>query len=166
VKLREYPPKEKPKLTLEFKLREKDYGTRELQEGVTGAVEAWRKWSSATLQSAKNYMRMVGEQRWFKVAKARRLARYSVRGETVTRVPNSERIVSGCGFELTDLRVQSGKDAQERWISVCFEAFTSEGDDMMAILGATVKRIAQVPPPASLLRMECSYSYPKWLDRL
>jgi hypothetical protein len=163
VKLREYErkrPGDPRTLNIEFKLRDSVTAPEVLCDGVTGLVEAWRKWSQKLETSEADFVTTSGipQVTWQTVPKQRKLARYrasSTGGELITPGTPQEQVPSGCTIEFTRLSDQSA--------TLGFEAFGDE-THLRALLQMAVRdTFAKEPRQPQALTLENSCGYPAWI---
>jgi hypothetical protein len=140
---------------IEFKVRERDHGPRELLAGITGNVEEWRKWSFGTDASTPGLG--LPTDLWVEVRKMRRSASYQPPG--FEPWVEAARQGDGCSVELTELRLP-GDD----WSTLGFEAFGSEDTVLASLERAVCAFFAGLHPP-EVMGGHLSSGYPGWLRR-
>jgi len=152
--------------SLEFKLREHDYGRRSFPAGpgaagaspggsAVAAVEAWQKWSLPQRRWGIPRRRLP----WVEVNKVRRMVTYEL-NPAGNVAPTGGSPAEGCRVELTSLRV-----AGQAWCTVGFEAFGSDDRQLDALVATGNAVFAEVPAGHGL-EAAVSCAYPEWLQML
>ena len=137
---------------VEIKRRDAEGDRVPFQKDVVGHVERWRKWSfdAAERTSADGTF-------WVAVAKTRRKLRYRIGpdGQVIAHRDEAPP-ANGCDLEVT--RIAVGDD---RWWSVCLEAFGDEADVRDTLL-RTARYVFAIghPPPLDAAH---AMGYAAWL---
>lgn len=145
---------------LEIKWRQAELTQLSFSDQLEGKAEKWIKWSWEDSTAQNQIPKELVGNPWVNVTKVRSQRLYQVLpDQSVTAVPITESIDSGCTVELTQLRVLN-----QDWWSLAFEA---SGDDtqLMENLQAVVSWVFQTYP-GSKLPVEDSFAYPSWLSRV
>jgi hypothetical protein len=144
---------------IEAKRSEMDHGVHAWHEAVAGRCVQWHKWSY-DLAEARSTGVAAPDAAWLTVHKRRDLRKIDVSPSgAVAEVPAKTRVEDGCMLELSRLAVR-----EDRWWSVCFEAFGAP-ERLRAILDASVVHAVATAVPEFELGPADSQDYAPWLSR-
>ena len=133
----------------------------QFHEGVTGALEQWRKWGFRLAEPGPARMRTLASvAAWIAVRKERRLRTYWVQDDwSIVAVPAAESQPQGCELELTEVDADG-----QSWWTLAFEAFGDEstlGDRLLRV----ARHVFRADEPPSLQAKD-SHGYAAWLTNL
>jgi len=157
------------------KLREESLEVKALGEepglwrgpaGPCGKRQFWVKWSLAGTGLPIRAGDRQGAGEWRRVTKERRQRQFIPCGAGGGGIssPLAE-MQRSCQVELTRVTVENREPA---WLTLGFEAFGEPDAGLLVTLEATAEAFFRDrgPPPASILTLANSLSYPAWLNRL
>ena len=138
--------------TLELKVRQSVDARIELDEGLAGRTEAWRRWSPA-----EGLVEDGSERRWVDVQKSIVKRRFSVAGTEIAFSP--QMTGAGCDVEIVDVTV-----AAVRGWSFAFAAFGPLATRTEALLASWQTLETATPRPDQFrLATGRAMGYPEWL---
>ncbi len=155
VKLRTY----KEKRNFEIKLLRGAAETVRLTPSASGRADCWVKWSYGDDPAHAMVQALMDKTEGFiDVEKKRFLRKFSMdAGSQAVEVDAKQMPMSGCGIELTQLKV-NGVD----WWTFGFEAF-GPAENIQTILRSIASDFFTEHPPTALFSSANSCSYPAWL---
>jgi hypothetical protein len=135
------------------------------QDGVTGRVDEWVKWSLKPSSSIASALETELHQSgvWCMVEKRRYTQKYAVSADRVVAVSPDAWPDAGCNIELTLLDVEQEK---ESWMTFGFEAFGTSDQVAGLLVEAVACFFAAHGLPPLELAEHNSFSYPVRLVRL
>lgn len=140
--------------TLELKVRQSLDGRIELDDGLAGSLEVWRKWSPAE--------GLVGDGTdgpWVDVHKAVIKRRFSMDGTEIHFSPEPQPTGAGCDVEVAGVSV----GAVQLW-TFAFAAFGSLSTRRGALLASWQALVTDTPCPEPFgPRTGRAMGYPEWL---
>ncbi len=145
----------------EIKVRRTEPRPMALSNAVIGYADDWVKWSSRDLGIDRLIRRTDAweSHEWITVRKERWLRWYGVSEVRPTSEPMTMNRASGCGFELTAVRVDD-----DHWWTVSLEALGMP-DEISQVLQSTGNQVFSGRPFPQHLDRDTSFAYPKWLTR-
>lgn len=144
--------------SLEIKARSQGLGLLQLEPGISGRLEKWKKWSlvlNDDVSAEDELVQAIG--RWVAVYKSRYLARFDLQSESaIQALAKDKPAPAGCEFELTTIVIEN-----QRWWTIAFESFGYEDTLVQNLLRLSSELLAMVPPAPMTAEVSCSY--PRWL---
>jgi hypothetical protein len=166
--------------SLEVKAQASAPATFQFQEGISGRVDSWVKWSfkDDSLTKALAPMQQTGQ--WIRIAKDRWLRKISADGREPQFVVADAKAYKknpalgklpdyGCNFELTQLYVDNDREnSRKAWYTICLEAFGPDISRTPAVLSSCARLcFRELGFPSSIKFHESnSFSYPAWFVKL
>ncbi|GAB4317617.1 MAG: hypothetical protein Kow0074_06310 [Candidatus Zixiibacteriota bacterium] len=145
----------------EIKVRRIDPKPIAFSDNVIGLTDAWVKWSSRDLGVDRLIRRTDAweSREWISVRKERWLRWYGVSEIRPSSEPRTTTPGSGCGFELTSLRVND-----DHWWTIGLEAVGLPEQNGQALQSTAAHVFGDRPFPQHLDR-NAAFAYPEWLTR-
>ena len=145
---------------VEVKQRYQPGMTRQFGDRSSGLVEAWFKWGFGLDEGSEEVFRVkVFLDQWVGVNKERTLRKFQVIEDgRVEETSATDVIQTGCALELAQVHLEGVSDL---WWSVGFEAFGETGKRRNALILVAEDVLSSEGAP--VLKVEESFSYPRWL---
>jgi len=143
--------------TLELKVRRSVGRPVGLGNGLSGALEEWRRWSPVHDEPTDET-----DRRWVDVHKSIVERRFSVDGTEIPFSPDPRRVEAGCDVEVVGITVGD----TEGW-TFAFAAFGPPATRRDALLATWNSLICATPRPESFIpRAARAMGYPAWLAHI
>lgn len=145
---------------IEVKQRYRELGLVQLHRKAKGLVEQWQKWSFSLVGAGYDLSRQPEPAgAWLAVKKERLLRTYRLTANWQVVPASLDASGPGCDLELAQVTV-----GEERWWSLCFEAFGEEVKLEQNLLLVASHVLETTRPP--VLAAEHSFGYPRWLQEV
>lgn len=143
---------------LEVKQRQSSIGRFQIQEGVTGHLESWRKWG-VSLGELRGEPAKEIQNMWLPVIKERRIYCYTLsKGIWQARGGKLGIEEQGCEIELSKINAFN-----RTWWSFAFEASGAANQNNRLLIEAAERFLSLGEPPS--MPLTHSYSYPRWIGQ-
>jgi len=142
------------KQTVELKVRQSLDGRIEFDDGLSGSLEVWRRWSPA-----EHLVEHGVDERWVDVHKSVMKRRFLLDGTEVPFSPVVEATGTGCDVEVARVTVDD-----DHWWTFAFAAFGPPETRREALLASWQALVAAAPCPEPFEpRTARAMGYPEWL---
>jgi len=144
---------------LELKWLKKSTNFNLPQLNVTGQIEHWIRWEWNDTKSLNNILQFIHlnkDNPWIKIDKNRLQQKFNIHDNSLVEV-SSESIHFDIAIEITRLNA-----FDQPWWSIAFDSFLKENHEYF--FTPLLKRYVN-KDLRTLLKIESSYGYPKWISK-